>query len=288
MAKALMPFASSCLLRLRMQTLVRYTELGSSLLQGKGAGSGWDMMSEVRAAAACITRPDPVLLDVGANKGKWSQRMLQLFPATQRMILVEPQSDCLSVLNALDLPAKVIVPSAVSDHSGEESFHTLGVACGAASLYSRKDTFFAKRPQRMIRVPITTLDAVFEREGIQFVDFAKFDIEGAELSAFRGAGRRFSDGTFGALSFEFGSGNLNSRTFFHDFWTFLTEREFEIYRVLPGGHLLHIDQYYEDLEYFRGVSNYICRNTRTNVHGPSRKSFSVSLLHTQQSYIGYE
>lgn len=51
-----------------------------SLLQGKGAGSGWDMSGELRAAAGCIKRSDPVLLDVGANYGKWAQGMLHIFP----------------------------------------------------------------------------------------------------------------------------------------------------------------------------------------------------------------
>lgn len=284
MAKSLMPFASSCLLRMRMQTFVRYTELGSSLLQGKGAGSGWDMRSELRSAAACITRPDPVLLDVGANRGKWSEGMLRLFPATQKTILVEPQNDCLAVLDTLNLPGKLIIPCAVSDHSGEGPFHTSGPGSGAASLYARKETFFAAQAQKETRVPITTLDTVFEREGIQYVDFAKFDIEGAELSAFHGAARSFSHGAFGALSFEFGSGNINSRTFFRDFWTFLTELGFDVFRVLPGGHILRIDQYYEDLEYFRGVSNYICKRKRGwQVRVTSVRSSSAPLLCTTQS-----
>jgi len=284
MAKSLMPFASSCLLRMRMQALVRYAELGSSLLQGKGAGSGWDMRSELRAAAGCITRPDPVLLDVGANRGKWSQGMLRLFPATRRVILIEPQKDCLTALDVVDLPGKLIVPCAVSDHSGEEPFHVSGVGWGAASLHARNETCFATRSQKEITVPVTTLDEVFEREGIQYVDFAKFDIEGAELSAFHGAARCFSCGAFGALSFEFGSGNINSRTFFHDFWTFFTELGFEVFRVLPGGHILRIDHYYEDLEYFRGVSNYICKRKRGwQVRGTSVRSFSAPSLCTTQS-----
>jgi FkbM family methyltransferase len=242
-----------------MQGVVRYAELGASLLQGKGAGSGWDMSAEVRAAAACISRPDPILLDVGANRGNWSVGMLQLFPATRRIVLFEPQQDCLPTLHALDLPGKVVVPSAVSDHSGTDPFYVSGTGWGAASLYERKETFFAHREQAETRISVTTLDAVLEREGLEFVDFAKFDIEGAELAAFRGAARSFSRGAIGALSLEFGSGNINSRTFFRDFWDLLTGYGFEISRVLPGGRTLRIASYYEDLEYFRGVSNYICR-----------------------------
>jgi FkbM family methyltransferase len=267
-AKTVIPFTSSCLARLRMHGLVRYAELGASLLQGKGAGSGWDISAEIQAAADCILRPDPILLDVGANNGRWTQGMLRLFPATRKVVLFEPQEECLAAINSLQIPGKVVVPAAVSDHAGTELFHISCAGWGAASLYERNETFFADRPQKKIAVQVTTLDAVLEGEAIDHVDFAKFDIEGAELAAFRGATRTFSRGAIGALSFEFGSGNINSRTFFRDFWDFLTGHGFEMFRVLPGGRTLRISEYYEDLEYFRGVSNYVCKAKKVrNVQG---------------------
>jgi FkbM family methyltransferase len=259
LAKSALPALSSCVAQLHMHTMVRYAEIGTSLLQGKGAGSGWDMSGELRAAAACIKRPDPILLDVGANYGKWTQGMLQAFPATRKIVMFEPQEECLARINQLELPGKIIVPSAVSDHIGTETLYLNGSAKGVSSLYERNETFFENLPRRQIAVSVTTLDTVLEREEIEFVDFAKFDIEGAELAAFQGAEQSFSRGAIGALSLEFGSGNINSRTFFRDFWDFLTGHGFEIFRVLPGGKALLIDHYYEDLEYFRGVSNYVAR-----------------------------
>jgi FkbM family methyltransferase len=264
MTKSIIPLMSSCLARLHMHDLVRSAEIGMSLLQGKGAGSGWDMSGELRAAAGCIKRPDPILVDVGANYGKWAQGMLQVFPATRRVLRFEPQEDCLVKLAGLPFPGKTVIASAVSDHSGVDPFYVSGAGWGAASLYERNETPFLARPQRKITVPVTTLDAALESEGIEFVDFAKFDIEGAELAAFRRATRSFSRGGIGALSLEFGSGNINSKTFFRDFWDLLTGYGFEIHRVLPGGSILRIDEYFEDLEYFRGVSNYLCKATRND------------------------
>lgn len=264
MTKSIIPLISSCLARLHMHKLVRSAEIGMSLLQGKGAGSGWDMSGELRAAAGCIKRPDPVLVDVGANYGKWAQGMLQIFPATRKVLLFEPQEECLEKLAGLPLPGKTVIASAVSDHSGVEPFYVRDAGWAAASLFERNETFFAARPRQKIMVSVTTLDAALETEGIEYVDFAKFDIEGAELAAFRGTARSFSRGAIGALSLEFGSGNMNSRTFFRDFWDFLTGYGFEIYRVLPGGNILQIDEYYEDLEYFRGASNNLCKATRND------------------------
>ncbi len=264
LAKSALPAMASCVAQLHMHSVVRYAEIATSLLQGKGTGSGWDMSAEVRAAANCIKRPDPVLLDVGANHGNWTRGMLQAFPDTRKIVLFEPQPTCLATLNQIEFPGKIIVPSAVSDHVGTDALYLTGAATGVSSLYERSDTFCESLPRQQIAVSVTTLDTVLDREDIEFVDFAKFDIEGAELAAFRGATRSFSRGAIGALSLEFGSSNMNSRTFFRDFWDFLTGYGFEIYRILPGGKILRIDAYYEDLEYFRGVSNYLCRATRNN------------------------
>jgi FkbM family methyltransferase len=261
-AKSTLPVLSYCVSQLRMHSVVRYAEIGTSLLQGKGAGSGWDMYGELRAAASCIERSNPVLLDVGANRGKWARGMLTAFPRAEKIVLFEPQEACLAILGTLDIPRSVIVPCALSDHSGTEPFYTSDSGWMAASLYQRKETFFSANLKHQTSVSVTTLDSVIENKGIEFVDFAKFDIEGAELAAFRGGIRSFSRGAVGALSLEFGSGNINSRTFFRDFWDFLTGHGFEIFRVLPGGNMLKIDQYYEDLEYFRGVSNYIAKSSR--------------------------
>jgi hypothetical protein len=64
-------------------------------------------------------------------------------------------------------------------------------------------------------------------------------------------------GTIRALSFEFGLNNIESRTFFRDFWDLLVPFGFSIFRIAPGGNLIQIHEYREELEYFKIVSNYV-------------------------------
>jgi len=90
------------------------------------------------------------------------------------------------------------------------------------------------------------------------------DIEGHELYALRGAQQTLAAGKIGALSFEFGCGNINSRTYFRDFWDLLSGAGFSLWRITLSGKEIPISNYYEDHEYFRGATNYVAVRIRLN------------------------
>ena len=108
-----------------------------------------------------------------------------------------------------------------------------------------------------VEVEVSTIDQVIESQTIDFVDFMKMDAKGHELFALRGARQSLASRKIGALSFEFGCGNINSRTFFRDFWELLTGAGFSIWRIAPSGKDVPVRDYYEDAEYFRGATNYV-------------------------------
>jgi len=57
------------------------------------------------------------------------------------------------------------------------------------------------------------------------------------------------------IQFEFGGCNIDTKTFFQDFWYFFKENGFAIYRISPKGPLL-LDKYREADETFR-TTNYV-------------------------------
>lgn len=255
--KAAAPGLSRLLVRPRTETLARTAEAYLCVLLGKGAGTGWARRAEIRAASSLISTSRPVLFDVGANIGRWAEAMRQLHPASS-LHLFEPQESCRRRLEGLALPNSVVVPFAVSDESG--SWETLYVSQEAdeiASLYRRGDSYFGAVRFRPVSVTTISIDDYLARHAIETVDFMKVDAEGHDLRVLRGARHALEDGRIRALSFEFGSGNVNSRTFFRDFWELLTPCGYRLVRVLPSGRPLPIREYYEDCEYFRGVSNYV-------------------------------
>lgn len=226
------------------------------ILLGKGAGSGWALEAETNAAKSVIKNSRPVLFDVGANNGEWSLLFHKIFPEAQ-IFLFEPQPSCQQIIAAKNIPNSELIPKAVSSQSGVVQLYTTAENSEIASLHPRQDSYFQQNVFTPLEVETITLDSVIEHYGLASIDFLKMDIEGHELDALNGATNSLAAQKIKAMSFEFGSGNINSRTFFRDFWDLLHPLKYRIYRILPSSRLMPIKQYYEDCEYFRGVSNYI-------------------------------
>jgi len=237
------------------QSALSFIEIGAQILQGKGSGTGWDLAAEYKAASRYI-REGSIVFDVGANKGDWTKAVLGLNP--KMVYMFEPQQSCVErYLRSMEGPCCKVINSAVGDCEGEADFYSPGETEGHASLYNRKDTYFAGQNFCQSKVRICTLDNFIRSNKIDHVDFMKIDVEGHELSVLKGAEMSIKDRIFRAIAFEFGSASIYSKIFFRDFWDFLGANDYKIYRIIPGGGLVEITSYYEDLEHFRGVSNYI-------------------------------
>jgi FkbM family methyltransferase len=239
-----------------LRSATRLLAIYLDILQGKGSGTGWDLGGEVAAAVAFLEGiSEPVILDVGANVGDWTQGIWDAL-GRGRYFAYEPQQTCVARLKGLNVPGLTIVQSAVSDQSGELDLHSDFAGSGVASFYERSDTYLD--PQTHVeRVPVTTVDGELEAYGLDRVDFMKIDVEGAELRVLQGAQRALGRHAIRSFAFEFGSANIYSRVFFRDLWDLIAGNGYSLWRIVPGGRLIQQAAYREDLEHFRGVSNYV-------------------------------
>ena len=226
------------------------------ILQGKGSGTGWDMSGEVSAALVFLEGvTDPVIFDIGANNGEWTRGIWQAL-GRGRYFAYEPQEACLPRLKDSSMPKLTIVQSAVSDQSGDMDLYSDSVGSGLASFYERYDSYLP-RQTRVERVPVTTVDAELKARGLDHIDFMKIDVEGAELQVLRGAQHSLKAKAIHSFAFEFGGANIYSRVFFRDCWDLIADHGYSVWRIVPGGRLVPMSVYREDLEHFRGVSNYV-------------------------------
>ena len=100
-------------------------------------------------------------------------------------------------------------------------------------------------------VLIDTVDNYCAAKGIDRIDLLKVDIEGHELDCFKGAQGMFATKAIGLVTLEFGGANIDTRTYFRDFWYFFEPLGMDLYRITPSGYLFKMEHYYETQEQFR-------------------------------------
>lgn len=233
-------------------------------LRGQGIGGGTDVLGSGETAfleaffrADSAQRP-LVVLDVGANCGDYTAEVLAASAGRVdcRVVAFEPGKAAFEVLSQRfgDRDDVMLVKSAVSDREGKACLHYDRAGSGLSSLYERRLTHMSIALDHSEAVDTVDLDTWSEAHAITCIDLLKLDVEGAELSVLQGAGALLARGAVGAIQFEFGGCNIDSRTFARDLWYTLSP-SYRLYRVLRDG-LWPIPEYEERLERFV-TTNYV-------------------------------
>jgi FkbM family methyltransferase len=225
---------------------------------GKGSGSS-SIKEEVAASFKFIKGNDLVIFDIGTNKGDWTEEVLRTAGSQiKKVYQFEPSPHNINLLKNkfIGNDRVELLPYAASDKKGFVELFSDVPGSGMASLYKRKLDHFNIELKDSAKIETITIDEVIEKYSIERVDFMKMDIEGHEFAALYGASQSLKNGAIKALSFEFGGTDIDSRTYFQDFWYFLTPLGYDFFRILPSGGVMHIKRYSEMLENFR-TTNYI-------------------------------
>jgi len=239
--------------------LLRFIEHRSAYLQGKGYGAA-TIKQEVALLQSFLSSPPQLAVDIGGNVGNYTAEIRRLNPNAQ-IHTFEPSSTNLTKLQTrFASDTKItILPFAVSDTEGTATLFSNAPGSGLGSLTQRKLDHFnipfeTKESVSLIRFEDYWKDKLSGRH----IDLLKLDIEGHELSALRGFGQALDN--ISVIQFEFGGCNIDTRTFFQDFWYFFTNAHFQLYRITPIG-AEPIDRYRECDEFF-STTNYIAVKKR--------------------------
>jgi FkbM family methyltransferase len=219
--------------------------------QGFGAGSLINRSGE-RYVFELLENPKPVLIDVGAFFGAYTEAFLSRHPIG-RAIVFEPSADNFSVLSER-LGARAEVSCyrvALGDRSGTATLYKTAGVSSLASLTRRRLDHFAMRMDVEENVDIDTLDNLVDRLNITFIDLLKIDVEGHELDVLNGARQCLAERRIQMVQFEFGGCNLDTRTTFQDFFYFFKEFGFRMHLIRPGGNIIELRKYSEFLEQYR-------------------------------------
>jgi FkbM family methyltransferase len=195
-----------------------------------------------------------VCFDVGANIGDWSKSCLRFFGGNLNLYLFEPLLATFDILHRniqrdfADMVEKRIWLFNLGFSDKKETaniYYDVG-GSGLASLYKRQMDHFDRELDKTLKVQLSTIDEFCRKNGIAKIHYLKLDIEGHELMALHGASKMLGEGNIDFIQFEFGGANIDSRTFFQDFF-YLLEPKYDIYRVCRNG-LWKITVYKEQYE----------------------------------------
>lgn len=243
------------------QRFLRRDAALSQWLQGIGAGSDVADSGE-RAVLALLrqrSQPPLVVFDVGANQGQFLDMVRTALDGVASTIhCFEPGKATFAMLKTGrdTIPNVVFNNVAVGREAGQATLWYDQEGSGIASMTRRDLAHFGVSFEKSETVTTITLDDYAAEHGISRIDLLKLDIEGHELDALAGASVLLEKGAVGMVLFEFGGCNIDTRTFFRDFWRVLTAAGMRLYRLTPGGYLCPIPAYEEALEQFR-TTNFV-------------------------------
>ena len=258
--------------KMSLQKYFRF--LYSVSLRGMNYGNGGNFRTSGERFAAEYIRAkllkrdkDLVLFDVGANVGHYSLELSNIFAGGNFMIhSFEPSFDTFEQLVANTTGNRNIVLNnfGFSDTATKRFLYTTGATAGMASVYQRNLAHFGIAMDQKEEINLATIDGYCETNKISRIHFLKLDIEGHELSALKGAGQMIQQNRINYIQFEFGGCNIDSRTFFQNFW-YLLKDNYRFYRIVENG-LFPIPEYSERFEIFTTI-NYLAELKQTGSRG---------------------
>lgn len=189
-----------------------------------------------------------VLFDVGANIGEYTNYLLQMFSDAE-IHAFEPSEGTFGILNNNMNDSRVILNKiGLSNETKEAILYSDEDGSGLASLYKRQLDYYGIELSRQEKVALDTLDNYCMKKGIFEIDFLKMDVEGHEINVLQGGSMMLKEKRIRSLSFEFGGCNIDSRTYFRDFWNLLHEN-YNMFKICKNG-MHKIERYSEKLEIF--------------------------------------
>jgi len=234
----------------------------AALKQGKGWGSG-TISEEVTSCMSLLKDPPKIILDIGSNVGLYTQELLKRYPDSV-YFLFEPSDYNINILSSKFYSYDNVYCSqyALSDKTTTDTLYSDVAGSGLASLTKRRLEHFNIHMDLSQTVETIRFDEFLKLDDIpnipDIIDYVKMDVEGHELSVLNGFGDIVKNVKL--FQFEFGGCNIDTKTYFQDFWYFFKNFDFSIYIITPSGPE-KINQYEECFEFF-STTNYIALNNK--------------------------
>lgn len=237
--------------------LVASAERRLARMQGKGWGTSTITAEVSRALQLLDGKPPALFIDIGGNKGLYAQDVIRCAPDCEVVIFEPARSNINHMRTVFSGNTRVTLEnSAVSNVTGPATLYSDCDGSGLASLSKRDLDHFGIAFERTEDVQTIRFEDYWTKTlARRDIDLCKIDIEGHELAALEGFGAAICQTR--VIQFEFGGCNIDTRTYFRDFWHFFGDHGFELFRIAPRA-LMPITRYRESEEHF-STTNFLAK-----------------------------
>lgn len=198
------------------------------------------------------------IIDVGANKGEFFQRIRTNFPEF-KYYLFEPQKKLHNILKNFYSKKVNIYNFGLSNSNKILKFYENEAYNGLGSYLNRKHEINENKNYKFKctnKIKVKRFDQL--KISFKVIDLVKIDVEGLELKCLNGFGNLLKKVKI--IQFEWGRVQLDARNSFLNFWLLLKRYNFDIFRIHPSG-LKKINNYSWFEEIFISA-NLICINQK--------------------------
>lgn len=225
-----------------------------------GNGGDFDKSGELNVLKHIKEKLDKnlslIIFDVGGNTGNYAKALSDFFKARAIIYSFEPSKKTYELLSEATKNIQNIISINIgfSDKENNQLLYTNHDGSVCASVYKRNLERFGISFDKSEEIKLTTIDNYCAKNNIDRIHFLKLDIEGHELEALKGAIQLINNRKIDFIQFEFGQCNIDSKTYFLDFY-YLLKNNYHIYRILKDG-LFELKEYQEIYEIFK-TTNYL-------------------------------
>jgi FkbM family methyltransferase len=246
------------------QRALQFIAFVAQYFMGIGSGTSVGLSGEAAIFRILTKRNSPpyCVLDVGANQGQFLVMALSSLPNETVVHSFEPASQTFRMLSEnIGNDVRVTLNNCgMGRDIGMLDLYFDKAGSGLASLSKRRLDHYNIEFSQSEKIKIDTIDNYCAARNIERINLLKIDVEGHELDVLAGASNMLSRRKVDMVTFEFGGCNIDSRTFFQDFFYLFTNKEMSLYRITPSGYFHPIERYNEIQEQFRTTNYLAVRN----------------------------
>lgn len=202
-----------------------------------------------------------VIIDGGANIGSYSVLINKFNPKT-KIYAFEPVKSTFEKLKENTKIYKNIIPveKGLYSKSCEKEINIFN-SDTHSSLYDIKGISY--KSNQTITIQLTDGDSFLTENDINFIDFLKIDVEGAEYEVLKGFENSIKNGKIKAIQFEYGYINISTRKLLIDFYEFFEKHDYVLGKIFPK--IVEFRKYQTKYEDFLGPNFIAVKKTETEL-----------------------